>query len=188
MPQTPAPASIRGIDIGASARIFGCVCNDVNKDLLMAGDARPRLEDCNCLAVRQAARHVTQFYDQYLAEVGLRTTQFSILAKLRYMGPVTINALAADMVMDRTTLGRNILPLERGGLVRIVQGRADRRSKELHLTEAGAARLRAGIKRWAEAQTRFEATFGAKRALALRTLLRAVSASHLDASARATLA
>jgi DNA-binding MarR family transcriptional regulator len=45
--------------------------------------------------VRQAARHITQFYDQFLAASGLRTTQFSILAKLRRLGPMTINALAA---------------------------------------------------------------------------------------------
>ena len=88
-------------------------------------------EDCNCLAVRQAARHITQFYDHFLASSGLRTTQFSILAKLRRLGPMTINALAAEMVMDRTTLGRNILPLERDGLIAVEQGSRDRRSKEL---------------------------------------------------------
>src|SRR5580704_14992247 len=77
----------------------------------LSADALSGPEDCNCLAVRQAARHITQFYDQFLAASGLRTTQFSILAKLRRLGPMTINALAADMVMDRTTLGRNILPL-----------------------------------------------------------------------------
>ena len=38
--------------------------------------------DCNCLAIRQAARHVTQFYDQLLARSGLRTTQYSILGRL----------------------------------------------------------------------------------------------------------
>src|SRR5690348_10924191 len=91
----------------------------------------PRFEDCNCLAVRQAARHVTQFYDQFLAATGLRTTQFSILAKLRRIGPMTINALASNMVMDRTTLGRNILPLQREGLIAVAQGSSDRRSKEL---------------------------------------------------------
>ena len=85
-------------------------------------------EDCNCLAVRQAARHVTRFYDQFLAASGLRTTQFSMLAKLRRQGPMTINTLAADLVMDRTTLGRNILPLERDGLIAVEKGRRDRRS------------------------------------------------------------
>jgi hypothetical protein len=74
-------------------------------------------EECTCLAIRQAARHITQFYDQHLAPAGLRITQFSILAKLRRLGPMTINALADELVMDRTTLGRNILPLVREGLL-----------------------------------------------------------------------
>src|SRR5438477_9025545 len=100
-------------------------------------------EDCNCLAARQAARHVTQFYDQFLAPAGLRTTQFSILAKLKRIGPMTINVLARELVMDRTTLGRNILPLRREDLIAVAAGSSDRRSKELHLTRAGAARLRA---------------------------------------------
>src|ERR1700719_4675002 len=108
-------------------------------------------EDCNCLAVRQAARHITQFYDQFLAASGLRTTQFSILAKLRRLGPMTINALAAEMVMDRTTLGRNILPLERDGLIAVKKGRRDRRSKELRASAAGEGRFRAATTRWVQA-------------------------------------
>jgi len=140
-----------------------------------------QLQDCNCLAVRQAARHVTQFYDQLLAASGLRTTQFSMLARLRSKGPMTINALAAEMVMDRTTLGRNIQPLERDGLILIRQGAADRRNKELHLTESGVARVRAGIKLWAEAQARFEAAFGGERSGELRDLLRMVVATNFGA-------
>src|SRR5229473_160049 len=90
-------------------------------------------EDCNCFAVRSAARHVTQF---------------SILAKLKRLGPLTINALADEMVMDRTTLGRNVQPLERDGLIRIETAPSDRRAKELHLTKAGEKRLQAGLKAW----------------------------------------
>src|SRR5215510_4797195 len=134
-----------------------------------------RLATCNCLALRQAARHVTQFYDQVLAPSGLRTTQFSVLAKLHHQGPMTINTLAKELVMDRTTLGRNILPLQRDGLIAAVRGTTDRRSKELHLTKAGETRLRAATKLWAMAQGRFEAVFGAPRASALRAVLREVS-------------
>ncbi len=143
----------------------------------MVDELKPDL--CNCLALRQAARHVTQFYDHYLVPTGVRATQFSILAKLERLGPITINALAEDMVMDRTTLGRNIQPLEREGLIAVTKGRADRRSKELQLTDAGAARLHAARKAWAEAQTRFETSFGGKRASELRAILRAVTASDL---------
>ena len=138
---------------------------------------------CNCLAARQAARHITQFYDQYLASSGLRTTQFSILAKLRRLGPMTINRLAAEMVMDRTTLGRNILPLERDGLIAVEQGSIDRRSKELRVTEAGEARFRAGVKGWVQAQRQFEKAFGAKRTADMRSLLHAVATTDLGSTA-----
>src|SRR5262252_10971039 len=130
----------------------------------------PEPEDCNCFAVRSAARHVTQLYDQLLAPIGLRATQFSILSKLRRRGPLTINALADDMVMDRTTLGRSIQPLKREGLIRIEPAPSDRRAKELHLTKAGEKRLEAGFEAWAKAQARFEADFGTKRAAELRGL------------------
>src|SRR5262245_33659763 len=138
-------------------------------------EPKTRLATCNCLALRQAARHVTQFYDQVLAPSGLRTTQFSVLAKLHHLGPMTINNLAKELVMDRTTLGRNILPLQRDGLIAAVQGTSDRRSKELHVTKAGEARLRGATKLWAMAQGRFEAVFGAPQASALRAVLREVS-------------
>ena len=137
---------------------------------------------CNCHAIRQAARHVTQFYDQQLASSGIRVTQFSILARLRRAGPMTINALAAALVMDRTTLGRNILPLQRDGLIAVAPGTTDRRRHELHLTEAGIARYRAGLDLWRTAQQRFSDVFGDERAAALRGLLREVVASDFAAA------
>jgi DNA-binding MarR family transcriptional regulator len=138
---------------------------------------------CNCLALRQAARHVTQFYDRYLASSGLRATQYSILASLQRKGPMTINALAAELVMDRTTLGRNILPLQRDGLIAVGPGPSDRRSKELRLTSSGDARFRGALKCWSEAQARFETAFGAKRAKELRALLQEAATNERIAAA-----
>jgi DNA-binding MarR family transcriptional regulator len=126
---------------------------------------------CNCLALRQATRHVTQFYDQFISPLGLRATQYSILARLARRGAMTINALAAELVMDRTTLGRNIQPLQRDGLIAVGPGKTDRRSKELRLTRAGTERFQTAQKGWSKAQAEFERTYGAKRAKALRTLL-----------------
>lgn len=160
----------------------------------MSADQKPRLsagakagfqanfQDCNCLAIRQAARHVTQFYDQLFAPIGLRATQYAILSRLRRDGPQTINALAAALVMDRTTLGRNILPLQRDGLIEIVASPADRRRRELRLTELGSAKQRQGVERWVVAQERFDAVFGGERAAALRGLLREVAASDFAAA------
>ena len=150
---------------------------------MMTANSALKPEECNCFMVRSAARHVTQLYDQFLAPIGLRVTQFSILAKLKRLGPLTINALAKQLVMDRTTLGRNILPLERDGLIKIEASATDGRAKELHLTKAGEKRLLAGREAWAQAQARFDDRFGAKRAADLRGLLRAVVASEMGARA-----
>ena len=147
----------------------------------MIANFHPAPGACNCLAVRQAARHVTQLYDHFLAPVGLPTTQYSILAMLRAKGTMTINALAQALVMDRTTLGRNILPLQRQRLVSIAKARADRRSKELRLTDRGFARLRAAAQGWSSAQARFDGAFGSGRAGDLRALLRAAVSTDFGA-------
>jgi DNA-binding MarR family transcriptional regulator len=141
---------------------------------------------CNCAVLREAARHITQLYDRHLAAAGLRTSQFSILARLKRLGPTTINALAQEMVMDRTTLGRNILPLQRRRLVIAQRGREDGRRKELQLTKTGIAKVEAGFTAWAKAQAQFEATFGSGRASELRRLLRAVVGTDFGGEVRAS--
>src|SRR5712691_10449353 len=118
-------------------------------------DDKSRFQECNCLAIRQAARLVAQFYDQLFAPTGLRATQFAILSRLRREGPMSINALANLLVMDRTTLGRNILPLQRDGLIEVAPSERDRRRHELRLTEAGAKLHSAALDHWEEAQQRF---------------------------------
>jgi DNA-binding MarR family transcriptional regulator len=141
-------------------------------------------QDCNCFALRSAARHITQLYDQFLAPSGLRATQFSVLAKLRRLGPLTINELAKVMVTDRTTLGRNIQPLQRDGWIKIEPTASDRRAKKLHLTKTGEQRLQAALKAWSQAQARFEAAIGPKRAADMRALLRGVVASEFNPAAQ----
>jgi DNA-binding MarR family transcriptional regulator len=145
----------------------------------MPAQPKPDLAECNCLAIRQAARYVTQLYDRYLARSGLRTSQYGILARLKRNGPTTINALAVELVMDRTTLGRNIRPLERDGLIAITPRRSDRRLKELRLTAAGERRVDEVRPAWIEAQQQFQSGFGATRAAAMRDVLQALVASGL---------
>ncbi|MBV8241354.1 MAG: winged helix-turn-helix transcriptional regulator [Hyphomicrobiales bacterium] len=153
---------------------------------MKTANSLPPPEECNCFAVRAAARHVSQSYDRFLAPAGLRTTQYSILARLKRKGPVTINALAEEMVMDRTTLGRNILPLQRDGLIAIKSAASDRRAKELRLTKAGENRLREALEGWSQAQARFEVAFGEKRAAELRELLRTAAASEFTPPTQST--
>src|SRR5215467_12442116 len=79
------------------------------------------------------------------------------------------------------TLGRNVQPLERDGLIKIEASATDGRAKELHLTKAGEKRLVAGREAWEQAQARFESRFGAKRTADFRAMLRAVVASDFAA-------
>lgn len=132
-------------------------------------DATP----CNCLALRQAARHISQLYDQHLAEVGLRTTQYSILSKLGRLGAMPISKLAVTMVMERTALSRAIGPLERDGLVKVGAG-PDGRTRSVKLTPTGQARLKAAAAHWRRAQNEFEMAVGAADAAGLRTVLQRV--------------
>jgi DNA-binding MarR family transcriptional regulator len=111
------------------------------------------------------------------------TTQYGILAKLKRQGPMSINTLAAELVVDRTTLGRNIRPLERDDLIAIEADPSDRRSKVLRLTKAGDARFQRAEKRWAEAQRRFENTYVASEP---RSCARACAPSLRVISARST--
>jgi DNA-binding MarR family transcriptional regulator len=141
----------------------------------MTSSATPQFVDCNGLALRRAGRAVSQLYDQHLAAAGLRGTQYSVLAHLVRLGPVSINTLAAAMGMDRTTMGRNLLPLERDGLVEIVPSETDRRSKLLALTADGLKKQKLGRKHWEKAQEAFETSYGVAEAARLRALLGAVA-------------
>lgn len=141
----------------------------------MSEPDRPPAETCNCLALRQASRHVTQLYDQAMARLGLRVTQFSILAKLHQAGPTTIHELARLMVMDRSTLGHNLRPLQKQDLVALAVA-TDRRRRAIALTAAGSERLAQGWRAWRDTQRRFEASLGAERARALRELMADVAA------------
>jgi len=111
---------------------------------------------CACLHVRQASRAVTQFYDDALRPVGLRSTQFILLAALRLVGPVGITALAEELVMDRTTVSRNIDLLEEEGWVSRSRGE-DARVREVHLTDTGNRKLEQAYPRWRDAQEEVEA-------------------------------
>ncbi len=145
----------------------------------MLSEEASQPENCNCLAIRRAARHVTQFYDRQLAPVGLRTTQFTILTATRERAPVTINVLAKALGMDRTTLGREIVPLEREWLLQGEPSPTDGRAKQVRLTKAGERQFKAALTRWSRAQAQFERPFGEDRAGELRAMLRGVVATEL---------
>jgi DNA-binding MarR family transcriptional regulator len=140
-------------------------------------------EVCTCLALRQAARRVTRLYDDALAPMGLGVNQYSILARLGRVGPSRIQDLARLLVMDRSTLGHLLRPLEKRGLVRLKVSEQDGRSRVAALTPAGRAALAKGHPLWAQAQRRFASVFGEKSALDLRAILKKVAMADFGVAA-----
>ncbi len=117
-------------------------------------NAPPALERdlCTCGALRRAARAATALYDQALKPTGLRVTQYAILKILDRCGPLPVTRLAAEADLERTTMARNLDPLERRGLVRVGTGENDARSRLAELTEAGRATLAEAKPHWQAAQ------------------------------------
>jgi DNA-binding MarR family transcriptional regulator len=119
---------------------------------MSAPRAEHDLNACVCNKTRMAARVVTRIYDEALRPARLRATQFALLVALGIDGAMSIAALARLMAMDRSTLTRNLRPLETGGFV----ARGDegwRRSKSVEITAKGRARLREGLPLWRSAQS-----------------------------------
>lgn len=109
--------------------------------------------ECACTALRRAARQVTNLYDDALAPTGLRITQYSLLATVDGHGSVPMTDLATMLSMDRTTLTRNLTPLQRDGLVSLrLAGHG--RTKLVGITERGRRRLLEAFPYWNGAQKR----------------------------------
>ena len=117
---------------------------------------------CTSFNLRKAARAVTQFYDDALRESGLKSTQFSLLAAAAVAGKAPISRLAEEMAMDRTTLTRNLKPLQAEGLLRIEAG-ADRRVRNVAVTPEGEALLEKAMPMWRKAQTQMIDKLGDER-------------------------
>jgi DNA-binding MarR family transcriptional regulator len=136
--------------------------------------ALPPRVPCTCGSLRKASRRVSQFYDTALAPVGIKSTQFSILTEVERgsaAGEVFMNELAAAMVMDRSTLGHNLRPLERENLLVLRQSPTDRRKRHVELTPKGKRVLQRARRMWRMAEGRFESIYGKESAADLRTVL-----------------
>jgi DNA-binding MarR family transcriptional regulator len=139
---------------------------------------------CAMLSLRQAARSVTQLYDEFLRPSGLKGTQYSALRVIAAREPVSVGELSEIMVMDRTTATRNLRLLDRDALVRLEPGE-DRRTRLVHLTRRGRSALEKANLYWAEAQLAVVARFGKAKFESLRDeLARMTDVSRGELEAR----
>jgi DNA-binding MarR family transcriptional regulator len=108
---------------------------------------------CPARHLRMATRVATQLYDEVFKPIGLRSTQMPVLVATTLLEPATITQLANALVMDRTTLTRNLRPLERDGLISITTG-DDQRTREVTLTSHGKEVVAQALPLWEQAQAR----------------------------------
>ena len=127
---------------------------------------------CACSNVRKAARAVTQLFDEVMQPTGLRSTQFTLLVAIALLGEATVTKLSEALAMDRTTLARNLKPLESQGLLTIESG-ADRRRHLVKLTESGIQALAAALPYWEQAQHEVVTRLGQDQWQALQSSLKA---------------
>src|SRR3989442_4988382 len=120
------------------------------------------MENCVCFNLRWVTRRVTQFFDAEMRRHGIRPTQGSILLSLNTRESSTMAELSDWLGMDRTTLVRNLRPLQRDGLVRAVGGGRGRRV-ELAITAKGQKQIEKLTPAWKSAQSAVVKTLGEKR-------------------------
>jgi DNA-binding MarR family transcriptional regulator len=120
------------------------------------------LDPAHCVSnnLHKTARAVTRIYAEEMRPAGLARSQFAILNLLDHGGAVALSELARRLYMDRTTLTRNLRPLERTGLVVRTGDPADRRVKLAEITPAGRDRLEEARGYWRRAQARVLERFG----------------------------
>lgn len=128
-------------------------------------------EECNCFALRQAARFVTQLYERHLSQADVTAAQFTILLRLAGHPDATAAELSDDLVMERTTLLRALKPMQRDGLVLSAAAEHDTRTLVYRLSAAGLRRYDKAHALWLEAQAEFERHVKRDRAKALRAEL-----------------
>ena len=114
---------------------------------------------CACRKMRQASRKITRMYDEVLRPAGIKATQFNVLAIVALEDEATLTELAETLGMDRTTLSRNLRPLERDGLVE-VSAEGYRRARSANITNKGVAVMEKALPLWRSAQKSLKRRLG----------------------------
>ena len=118
---------------------------------------------CLCSAVRKASRIITRNYDECLKSTGLRITQYTMLAKIARNPHVAVSELASLLIMDQTTVTRNLGVLTKHGYVQLTPDPSDGRLKRISLTESGSAKVDQAQPLWARAQQQMDQVLGPRR-------------------------
>lgn len=128
---------------------------------------------CNCLNLRRASAAITKIYDDKLGPSGLTVSQYSLLRHLFYFSPISVSDLAIKIRLDRTTLVRNLKPLESASFL-VDVSQEGTRNRQLQLTEKGIEKYKEADVLWNAAQNFIEQKLGIENLEKLTSLLSAI--------------
>jgi DNA-binding MarR family transcriptional regulator len=134
------------------------------------------LEPAHCVSnnLQKTARAVSRLYAEEMRPSGLTRAQFPMLGYLDASGPLPMSDLAARLYMERTTLTRNLKPLEDARLVERPASAGDARVRLVAITPLGRRKLKEARRYWRRAQAKVLKLYGADSWLALEAQLRAL--------------
>jgi len=134
------------------------------------------LEPGHCVSnnLQKTARAVSRLFAEEMRPSGLTRAQFPMLGYLEAAGPLPMSELAARLYMERTTLTRNLKPLEDAGFVERPADPQDARVRLVAITPLGRRKLREARRFWRRAQARVLKLYGADQWRALESQLRAL--------------
>jgi DNA-binding MarR family transcriptional regulator len=112
--------------------------------------------------MRKSSRLITQFYEDRLSAVGLKSGQFSILKAVSFLKQTSNKELQGILVIDQTTLSRNLKPLFRDGYLKLSADSNDARIKLISLTTQGKSLYKKADPIWQKAQNDLEKKLGSE--------------------------
>ena len=130
-----------------------------------------RAEGCACGNLRKTTRAITQYYDRCLLPTGLRSTQYSLLLHISLFDSPSVSELGEKLLLDQTTVTRNIAILKKQGYVVLAKDENDARRKSISLTEKGRQKLTEAVPVCKLAQDKIEQGLGECRYQELLRLL-----------------
>ena len=143
---------------------------------------------CACMKARHTARVITRLYDEHLRPLGLQASQLTVLVAAAHRGEqgARFGRLADAIGMDKSTLTRNLAPLERDGLLRVEPDPDDARQRIVTLTRDGVRMIERAYPLWQKAQAEVAELLGARGAAELGGQLDRVMKATTGRATRAT--
>ena len=130
------------------------------------------IQYCACANIRKSARSVTQAYENQMRVTGLKVTQYYMLANIVRHNQISISKLGEMMMLDQTTVTRNVNILRKNGYVTVARDNHDNRTKSISATDVGTAKLEEATPIWDRMQHNIENSIGREKYKeVLKTLL-----------------